>query len=349
MSRVVAVVLTGSLASCAMSPVPVDQLPDVAGGSLFVGVPDWCQVVDTDDTLIACEGVSIRMAGSQAAAREEALEKSYASIARKLEANVTSVLTVRERMEALGAQSTITRSVIEEAVIEVEGVPITGLKETNSAAGDVASYYYVRVELHRPTAEGEILGKIAATDAEIAGFASAARTNDRLDRARALFPVIALAARRDKLERELALVGMNVRRAPMDARVAQISQAAVASLDGLRFVLRPGDSTSRAIQSDLAAALRDEAGINLQAQGGPSDVVIAYSVRESFFYENRAQIFSANADINGNLLDSAGNVLSGFRHEARGFGGSRTDARRDYQDDLASAVAEDIVNVLLAP
>lgn len=336
-----------ALTACATSPVPVDQLPDVAGGSLFVGVPDWCTITDTEVVVSACEGVSIRVAGSQAAARAEALEKSYSSIARKLEANVTAVLTVRERMETLGGQSAVSRSVIEEAIIEVEDIPITGLRETDSAVGDVASYYYVRVELDRADAEQQIIAKIAATDTEINAYRSSMNIPNRLERARALFPVLGLSVRRDKLDRELALVGLDVKRVPMSATTADIRQAAVSSIDGLRFVLKPSDRSSLAIRTDLANALRERAGLNVQDEGRPSDVVMVYSVRESYRYEEGARIFSVDADISGSFRDTDGRVLSGFSHSAKGFGGTRLDARRSYQLDLADAVADDVIAVLL--
>ncbi|MEO1043332.1 MAG: hypothetical protein AAFX52_13705 [Pseudomonadota bacterium] len=344
-----ATVAAGMLASCATSPVSVDQLPDVGGGSLFVGVPDWCQVTDTETVLAACEGVSIRVSGSQAAAREEALEKAYTSIARKLESNVTSVQTVRQRMESLGARTSISRTVIEEAIIDVEGVPITGLQETNTAAGDVASYFYVRVELDRVAAESEVLSKIAATDAEINSYQSFLARPGGLDRARALYPVIGLAARRDGLDRELALVGVDTKRVPMAARTADIRRQAIASIDGLRFVLEPIDRASLAIGTDLANALRERAGLNVQSTGRSADVTIVYTVRESFQYEEGARIFSARADVSGSLRDASGRVLSGFNHDAKGFGGSRIDARRSYQTELAEAVADDVLAVLLQP
>ncbi|MEM7740943.1 MAG: hypothetical protein AAF225_09100 [Pseudomonadota bacterium] len=347
--RGLAALASSLLVACATSPVPVDQLPDVGGGSLFVGVPDWCQVMDTETLLAACEGVSIRVAGSQAAAREEALEKAYTSIARKLEANVTSVQTVRQRMETLGARTSISRSVIEEAIIEVEGVPITGLQETNSAVGDVASYYYVRVELDRVAAEDEILGKIAVTDAEIDAYQSFVALPNRLERAKALYPVIALAARRDSLDRELALVGVTTKRLSMAARTADVRRRAIASIDDLRFVLEPSDRGSLTIGTDLAIALRERAGLNIQRAGGLADVTIVYAVRESFRYEESARIFSASADISGSLRDASGRVLTGFNHEAKGFGGSRIDARRSYQTELAEAVADDVLSVLLRP
>lgn len=337
-----------SIASCASNPKGApERLPDLRAGGIDIGVPPWCLASDTRELLVSCEGASITASGSKPEARQRAWEQAYTALARKLEAKVTSVLTVRQSMSSLDAQSVVSRSVIENAVIEVEALPIIGVRETKSGVGDVGGSVYVRLELDRADAQAEILRQITIVDDEIRSFGAFTKVQNRLQKARDLYPVLALATRRESLERQLALVGITENRRPKAPDVEDVVRVALATIDSLVVVLRPSDQTSGGEQRILAAALRENAGINVQNGSVDADIIIDYAIRSQTSYERTARVFSAAGDIDGVIKDSRGRALSGFQYQEKGFGASEIDAQRRLINELSGRVADDIVQSIL--
>ena len=321
----------------------LEQEPSSSRDEGSGGRPSWATSPPSSGEKYVYGVGSAKVYSDTASAVSRAQDQARKEMLKRMEVTVSGETRTSSSREVRDGESSVTRSVMDRVRTEVSATKLSHVEVVDTQVDESKDTAYALVRLDRKRAKKELLKRIEEIDERLREIGRQETGGNRLSRLETLMPALALIEKRRGLLERLNRVSYDNVDMGMPDDIRELRDRIVQLLNGLVIELQPRESVNENLASGVRKALSEQ-GLRV-GERGRGDVVMRYAIDMRVLERDAIQVAFARGRIT--VLDPGGNVLSEFRHKAKGGSQDLELAKDKAAAKLAEGLGEKLAESFL--